>query len=61
MPRAKGSKNRRTLERETANKIASARAEFVKNAPPPDFSVPLDSLEALHLGSGCSSGRSRHK
>ena len=47
MPRAKGSKNRRTLERETANKIASARAELVKNAPPLDFSMPLDSLDVM--------------
>ena len=47
MPRAKGSKNRRTLERETANRIASARAELVKNAPPLDFSMPLDSLDVM--------------
>ena len=31
MPRARGSKNRRTIERETAKKIAAARAELVKN------------------------------
>ena len=47
MPRAKDSKNRRTLERETANKIASARAELVKNAPPLDFSMPLESLDVM--------------
>ena len=47
MPRAKGSKNRRTLERETAKKIAAARAELVKNAPPLDFSMPLDSLDIM--------------
>jgi hypothetical protein len=47
MPRAKGSKNRRTLLREVANKIAAARAELVKNAPPLDFSMPLDSLDVM--------------
>ena len=45
MPRARGSKNRRTIERETAKKIAAARAELVKNAPPLDFSMPIDSLD----------------
>ena len=44
MPRARDSKNRQTVERETAKKIAAARAELVKNAPPLDFSMPLDSL-----------------
>jgi hypothetical protein len=47
MPRAKGSKNRRTLQREAANKIAAARAELVKNAPPLDFSMLLDSLDVM--------------
>jgi hypothetical protein len=47
MPRAKGSKNRRTLQREVANQIAAARAELVKNAPPLDFSMPLDSLDVM--------------
>ena len=47
MPRAKGSKNRRTLLREVANKIAAARAALVKNAPPLDFSMPLDSLDVM--------------
>ena len=47
MPRARGSKNRRTIERETAKKIAAARAELVKNAPPLDFSMPLDSLDIM--------------
>jgi hypothetical protein len=37
MPRARGSKNRQIVERETAKKIAAARAELVKNAPPLDF------------------------
>ena len=55
MPSARDSKNRQTVERETAKKIAAARretakkiaaarAELVKNAPPLDFSMPLDSL-----------------
>ena len=47
MPRAKGSKNRRTLERETANRIAAAHAEMVKSAPPLDFSMPLDSFDVM--------------
>jgi hypothetical protein len=47
MPRAKGSKNRRTLLREVANKIAAARAALVKNAPPLDFSMPLDSRDVM--------------
>jgi hypothetical protein len=47
MPRARGSKNRRTLERETAKKVAAARAELLKNVPPLDFSMPLDSLDVM--------------
>jgi hypothetical protein len=47
MPRARDSKNRQTVERETAKKIAAARAELVKNAPPLDFSMPLDSLDMM--------------
>jgi hypothetical protein len=47
MPRAKGSKNRKTLERETAKRVAAAHAELVKNAPPLDFSMPLDSLDVM--------------
>ena len=47
MPRAKGSKNRRTLERETAKKVAAAHAEMVKSAPPLDFSIPLDSFDVM--------------
>ena len=47
MPRARGSKNRRTVERETAKRVAAARAELVKNAPPLDFSMPLDSLDVM--------------
>jgi len=43
----RGSKNRETVERETAKKIAAARAELVKNAPPLDFSMPLDSLDMM--------------
>ena len=47
MPRAKGSKNRRTLERETAKRVAAAHAEMVKSAPPLDFSIPLDSFDVM--------------
>jgi len=47
MPRAKGSKNRRTLEREKAKRLAAARAELVKNVPPLDFSIPLHSLDVM--------------
>jgi hypothetical protein len=58
MPSARDSKNRQTVERETAKKIAAARretakkiaaarAELVKNAPPLDFSMPLDSLDMM--------------
>jgi hypothetical protein len=47
MPRAKGSKNRKTLERETAKRVAAGHAELVKNAPPLDFSMPLDSLDVM--------------
>ena len=47
MPRARDSKNRQTVERETAKKIAAARAELVKNAPPLDFSMPFDSLDMV--------------
>jgi hypothetical protein len=46
MPRAR-SKNRQTVERETARKIAAARAELVKNASPLDFSMPLNSLDMM--------------
>jgi hypothetical protein len=45
--RKTGSKNRRTVEREKANKIAALRAEIWKNAPPIDFKAPLDSLEIM--------------
>jgi hypothetical protein len=47
MPRAKGSKNRKTLEREKAKTLAAAYAELVKNVPPLDFSMPLDSLDVM--------------
>jgi hypothetical protein len=47
MPRAKGSKNHRTLERETTKRVAAAHAELAKSAPPLDFSMPLDSLDVM--------------
>jgi hypothetical protein len=47
MPRAKGSKNHRTLEREMAKRAAAAHAELAKSAPPLDFSMPLDSLDVM--------------
>jgi hypothetical protein len=47
MPLARGTKNRQTVEEETAKKIAAARAELVKNAPPLDFSMPLDTLDMM--------------
>ena len=45
--RKTGSKNRKTVEREKAKKIAALRAEIWKNAPPIDFKAPLDSLEVM--------------
>ena len=45
--RKTGSKNRKTIEREKAKKIAALRAEISKNAPPIDFKAPLDSLEIM--------------
>jgi hypothetical protein len=45
--RIKGSKNRKTLERERAKKLASVRAELAKNAPPIDFSASFDSLDIM--------------
>ena len=45
--RKTGSKNRQTVEREKAKKIAALRAEIWKNAPPIDFKAPLDSLEIM--------------
>jgi hypothetical protein len=47
MPRARGSKNRRTLEREKAERIAAARAELAKNAPAIDYAAAYDSLDIL--------------
>jgi hypothetical protein len=47
MPRARGSKNRKTLEREKAKKVAAARAELVKDAPPIDFAASFDSLDIM--------------
>ena len=45
--RKTGSKNRQTIEREKAKKVAALRAEIRKNAPPIDFKAPLDSLEIM--------------
>ena len=45
--RKTGSKNRKTVERERAKKIAALRAEIWKNAPPIDFKAPRDSLEIM--------------
>ena len=45
--RKTGSKNRKTVEREKAKKIAALRADIWKNAPPIDFKAPLDSLEIM--------------
>jgi hypothetical protein len=45
--RIKGSKNRKTLERERAKKLASVRAELAKNAPPIDYAASYDSLDIL--------------
>ena len=47
MPRARGSKNRETLEREKAERIAAARAEFAKNAPAIDYAASYDSLDVM--------------
>jgi hypothetical protein len=45
--RVKGSKNRKTLERERAKKLASVRAELAKNAPPIDYAASYDSLDIM--------------
>jgi hypothetical protein len=45
--RLKGSKNRKTLEREKAERIAAARDELAKNAPPIDFTASFDSLDIM--------------
>ena len=42
--RPKGAKNHKTLEREKAKKIATARAELATNAEPIDLAASLDSL-----------------
>lgn len=49
MPRGrpKGAKNRKTSARERAEKIAVARAELAKHAPPIDFTATYDSLDVL--------------
>jgi hypothetical protein len=45
--RPKGAKSRKTLERERLQKIAAARAELAKNAPPIDFAASFDSLDIM--------------
>jgi hypothetical protein len=45
--RPKGAKSRKTLERERLKKIAAARAELAKNAPPIDFAASFDSLDIM--------------
>lgn len=47
MARLHGSKNRKTLEREAAEKIIAARIEMAGKAPSIDFSERLDSLEIM--------------
>jgi hypothetical protein len=49
MPRGrpKGAKSRKTHERERLKKIAAARAELAKNAPPIDFAASFDSLDIM--------------
>src|SRR5690242_14249633 len=49
MPRGrpKGAKNRKTSARERAEKIAAARAELAKHAPPIDFTAVYDSLDIM--------------
>jgi hypothetical protein len=45
--RPQGAKSRKTLERERLKKIAAARAELAKNAPPIDFAASFDSLDIM--------------
>jgi hypothetical protein len=45
--RPKGARSRKTLERERLKKIAAARAELAKNAPPIDFAASFDSLDIM--------------
>ena len=40
-------KSRKTLERERLKKVAAARAELAKNAPPIDFAASFDSLDIM--------------
>jgi hypothetical protein len=41
------SKNRKTVEREKAKRIAALRVEISKNVPPIDFKAQLDSLDMM--------------
>jgi hypothetical protein len=45
--RPKGAKSRKTLERERAARIATARAELAKNSPPIDYTGKFDSLDIM--------------
>ena len=45
--RKTGSKNRKTVERERAKRIAALRVEISKNVPPIDFRAQLDSLDMM--------------
>ena len=45
--RVKGSRNKRTLEREKSERIAAARAELAKNAPAIDYAASYDSLDIM--------------
>ena len=45
--RVRGSKNRKTLEREKVKRITAARAELANNAPPIDFAASFDSLDVM--------------
>ena len=45
--RIKGSKNRKTRAREKAERLAAARNELAKSAPPIDYAAALDSLDVM--------------
>jgi len=45
--RVRGSKNRKTLEREKVKRITAARVELANNAPPIDFAASFDSLDVM--------------
>ena len=45
--RIRGSKNRKTLERERAKNVVTTLSEYAKNAPPIDFKARFDSLDMM--------------